>query len=102
MPTPKKKLSKRHAHRRRRRRRWHRERKKRRMSETDILLLKILRQLQHPDIHYEVFGKPPVDPYARGSTVPPLKTAQKMSEEAYRRAANQPIVNVQPLYPLPF
>ena len=72
------------------------------MSETDILLLKILRQLQHPDIHHEVFGKPPVDPYARGSTVPPLKTAQKMSEEAYKRAANQPIVNVQPLYPLPF
>ena len=71
------------------------------MSETDILLLKILRQLQHPDIHYEVFGKPPVDPYARGSTVPPLKTAQKVSEEEYRRAANQPVVNIQPLYPLP-
>ena len=71
------------------------------MSETDILLLKILRQLQHPDIHHEVFGKPPVDPYARGSTVPPLKTAQKVSEEEYRRAANQPVVNIQPLYPLP-
>jgi hypothetical protein len=72
------------------------------MSETDILLLKILRQLQTPGVQYEVFGKPPVDPYARGSTVPPLKTAQKVSEEAYRRAAAQPIVNVQPLYPLPF
>ena len=71
------------------------------MSETDILLLKILRQLQHPDIHHEVFGKPPVDPYARGSTVPPLKTAQKVSEEEYRRAAAQPVVNIQPLYPLP-
>ena len=71
------------------------------MSETDILLLKILRQLQNPTVDYEVFGKPPVDPYARGSTVPPMKTAQKVSEEAYRQAANQPIVNVQPLYPLP-
>ena len=76
------------------------------MSETDILLLKILRQLQNPGVQYEVFGKPPVDPYARGSTVPPLKTAQKMSEEAYRRhpkegAAMLPDVNIQPLYPLP-
>ena len=77
------------------------------MSETDILLLKILRQLQTPGVQYEVFGKPPVDPYARGSTVPPLKTAQKVSEEAYRRHPKEggmgaPMVNVQPLYPLPF
>ena len=76
------------------------------MSETDILLLKILRQLQNPGVDYEVFGKPPVDPYARGSVVPPMKTAQKVSEEAYRRhpkegELNQAIVNVQPLYPLP-
>ena len=25
--------------------------------------------------------KPPVDPYARGSVVPPMKTAQKVSAE---------------------
>ena len=85
-------------YRRRRRRRWQRKRRERRMSATDILLFQILRQLQIG----QVFTKPPTDPYARGAIVPPMKTAQKVSEEEYRRAANQPIVNVQPLYPLPF
>lgn len=30
--------------------------------------------------------KPPIDPYARGNVVPPMKTAQKTSYEVARRA----------------
>ena len=72
------------------------------MSATDILLLQILKQLQlGTDVRHEVFGKPPTDPYARGATVPPMKTAQKVSQEEYRRQANMPVVNTVPLFPPP-
>ena len=34
--------------------------------------------------------KPPVDPYARGSVVPPMKTAQKVSAEQAEQTLGKP------------
>ena len=86
MSTRTKSKTDRNARKKRRRARRHARRRRRRPradSETDLILQSILRQLQGQHIH----AKPPADPYARGSTVPPMKTAQKKSEEEYRRAA---------------
>ena len=66
---------------RRARRRRRRGRGKRKMSETDLILLNILNQLTSTGGH----ARPPRDPYARGSTVAPMKTAQKLSHEEYKR-----------------
>ena len=81
--------------RRKRRARRRRRHRKRKMSETDLILLNILNQLTSTGGHV----RPPRDPYARGSTVAPMKTAQKLSHEEYQRRSGaggaQNVIQVQ-------
>ena len=69
---PSKKWLRTHRARRRARRRG----RKRELSE-DYLVHYYLTQLLGP----QLLPRPPVDPYARGNVVPPMKTAQKVSYE---------------------
>ena len=69
-----------------RRRRRARRRGAKRSQTEDFLIQYYLNTLLGPAL----LPRPPVDPYARGNVVPPMKTAQKVSyEHAHSKRGNQ-------------